>query len=103
MRGFRGCGLSLKLGDFSGGLGFFEQPLVFLDSLEEVLSALGVLDMLNADVDALGDDSAAHSLVDDHTESVGGHVVHTASLAMVHFVWHTLLDCTIALKRKREI
>lgn len=90
--------LSLQLNDLAGSLGFLQEPLVLLNTLQEVLPALGVLDVLNADVDALGDDSAAHPLVDNHAKSVGCDVVHATGLAMVYFVWHTLLYCTITLK-----
>ncbi len=46
--------------------------------LEEVLAALGVVDVLNAQVDALLEDAAAHLLVHDDTDGVGSHVVHRA-------------------------
>jgi len=38
--------------------------LVLLDTVQEVLAALGVADVLNADVDTLGEDAATNALVD---------------------------------------
>lgn len=98
MRSLGRLRLSLQLDDFAGGFSFLQQPFVLLHTLKEVLSALGVLDVLNTDVDAFGDDPSADSLVDNHTKSVSCDVVHTASLAVVHFVRHTLLYCTVALQ-----
>jgi hypothetical protein len=34
--------------------------------------------------------------VEDDTNSRFGHIVDNASLPMVEFVWHTLLNCSIA-------
>ena len=73
-------------------LGLLLLDLVGVDSVEEVLSALGVLDVLQADVDALGEDLAAHALVDHHTHGALGHVEHTPGLAVVGLVGHALLE-----------
>ena len=73
-------------------LGLLLLDLVGVDSVEEVLSALGVLDVLQADVDALGEDLAAHALVDHHTHGALGHVEHAAGLAVVGLVGHALLE-----------
>lgn len=93
------CGLSLHLGDLASSLSFFQESLILLHTLEEVLSALWVLDMLNTDVDAFGNDSATHSLVHNNTEGVCCDIVYATSFTMVYFVWHTFLDCSIALKK----
>ena len=60
-----------------------------------------MLDVLDAQVDALLNVAAAHLLVDDHADRVGRHVVHTASFAVVALVRHTLVDSTIALENKK--
>ena len=65
-----------------------------MDPVEEVLSALGVLHVLNAHRDTLGQNLALDALVDDHADSVLGHVKDAASLAVVGLVRHTLLEGT---------
>lgn len=56
--------------------------------------------MLNTEVDPLGDDSATNSLIHNDSEGMGCDIVDATGLSVVDFVWHTLLDCTIALKLK---
>lgn len=56
--------------------------------------------MLNADVDPLWDYSAADAFVHNNAESVRRDIVYATSLSMVYFVWHALLDGSIALKVK---
>lgn len=90
--------MSLQLDDLASSLSFLEQPLIFLHPLEEVLPALGVLDMLNTDVDALRQDPSTDALVHDDAKGVSRDVVYPPSLTMVHFVWHTFLHSTITLK-----
>lgn len=53
--------------------------------------------MLNAYVDALGDDSGVDSLVDDNTDSARGDIPDTTSASMVVLVGHTLVDLTVGL------
>merc|ERR1739845_274219 len=79
---------SLKDGMGVVGLVLLPDLLVLVDSVDEAQSALGVLDVLDSEVDSLGQDIASHSLVD---------VVDSASLTVVDLVWHTLLDGTVAL------
>jgi len=86
------CGHTLKLNLYSASLGFLSLSLVFVDTLDEGGSRLGVLHVLNADVDALGDDAALDTLVDNDANGMLGHVEDTSGLSMVDFVWHTLLD-----------
>ena len=94
--GFAGLdGESLAGGSLNAaGLGLCLLDLVGVDSVEEVLSALGVLDVLQADVDALGEDLAADALVDHNTNGALGHVEHTPSLAVIGLVGHALLECS---------
>merc|ERR1712117_45849 len=69
---------------------------VLVDSVEEAQSRLGVLDVLNSEVDSLGNDVSSDSFVDDDTDGVLGDVVNSTGLTVVDFVWHTLLDGTVA-------
>jgi len=78
-------------------LGLRAQTGVVLDAVEEVLAALAVPDVLDAEVDALLDVAAAHLLVDDHADRVLRHVVDAARLAVVALVRHALVDGAVAL------
>lgn len=80
----------------AAGIGLCLLDLVGVDSVEEVLPALGVLDVLQADVDALGQDLATHALVDHHTHGALGHVEHTPGLAVIGLVGHALLESSAA-------
>ena len=64
-------------------LGLSLPDLVGVNSVQEILSALTVLHVLNAHVHPLGQDLSAHALVDNHSHCSLGHVEHTSSLAMV--------------------
>lgn len=90
-----GAGLSSELDNLVLGLGLLSLEIVGLDSVKELLSALGVLDVLDSEVDSLLHESVANNLVDDDANSGLGHVVDDSSSAVVELVGHTLLDGTV--------
>jgi hypothetical protein len=56
---------------------------VFLDTIQEFLTALGVLDMFDAEVHTLFHVAATDLLVDDHTDSGLGDVVDNTGTAII--------------------
>lgn len=89
--------LSLEDNSRSSLLGLGTVGLVLSDSVKEVLSALGVLDVLNTEVDTLLEVSVTNNLVDKNTDGGLGNVVNNTGLTVVELVGHTLLDGTIGL------
>ena len=59
---------------------------VLLDTSKELLTALGMSDVLNTDVNTLFDIAVADDLVDNDTDSGGGDVVDDASSPVIHHV-----------------
>ena len=86
--------LPLQVNLDSSGLGFLPLNLVDLNTVKEILSALGVTNVLNTDGDTLGENSSFHTLVDDNAESTLGNIEHASGLAVVGLVGHTLLEGT---------
>ena len=68
-------GLSLQVELDAILLGLDLGGSVLLNATQEVITALRVLDVLNADVDALLEETVADLLVDDDTNSGLGNVV----------------------------
>jgi len=73
------------------------ENLVVLNTLNELLAAVRLLDVLNAEVDTLGDDAATNTLVDGNTNSATSDVPDDTGLTVVELVGHTLVACTITL------
>lgn len=64
---------------------------VFLDTSEEVLTGARVLDVLNADADALLDVAVVDNLVQQDTDGGLGHVVDDTGLTVEDLVRHTVV------------
>ena len=97
-------GLALDVGQGDAGLlGFLLLFVVALDAVQEVNTASGVLDVLDADVDSLGENPSANAFVDDDAHSVLADVEHTSGLAVVSLVWHTFLESTVTLEKESLI
>ena len=91
----------LTLGGLLAGLlGLLLLQLVGLHAVQEVGPAGGVLDVLNTDGDALGQDAALDALVHNDADGVLGHVEDAAGLAVVGLVGHTLLESAVTLEWK---
>lgn len=63
---------------------------VLLDTVDELLTGAGVLDVLDADADALLEVAVADALVQEDTDRGLGDVVDNASLAVEDLVGHTV-------------
>ena len=77
-------------------LGLSLERVILANAIDEGLSALRLTDVLNADVNALGDDAGVHALVHDHTDGMLSHIEHLAGLAVVELVRNALLDATVS-------
>lgn len=72
-------GLTLEADLLASGLGGSFGGGVLLHATKEIVTALGVADVLNANVDALLDVAVADALVDDDANCRFGHIIDNTS------------------------
>jgi len=90
-------GLTLEGGALGAGLTvLLLDGVVFANAIQEILTALGWADVLNAQMEALLHLAVADDLVDLDTDGVLGNVENDTSAAVVVRVGHTLLDGGVA-------
>lgn len=88
LTGLSGLALQVQVNTLFAGLALLLG--VLLDTAEEVLTGTGVLDVFDADVDALLDVAVVDNLVEEDTDGGLGHVVDDTSLTVEDLVGHTV-------------
>jgi len=78
-------------------LGTTTSSVILNNAIKEVLTALGGLNVLNANVNAFLDDTSADLLINNDTNSAWSHVPDDTSATVIAAVGHTLMDGTIRL------
>lgn len=69
--------------------------IVLLDAVEEIDPRGGELEMLDSNMDALGDDPLSDLLVDDDSNGSGVDVEDGTSAAVVVLIGHALVDGSV--------
>jgi len=70
---------------------------VSLDTVQELLSTLGVVDVLDADIYPFLQVTVPDFLIDNNTEGGLGDIVDDTGLSVVDLVRHTILQVSITI------
>lgn len=76
---------------------FFSLCSVALHSVQELLSALAVRDVLNSQIDTFRQDTVTNAFVHNHTHRSFGYIVNDSSFSVVELVRHSLVHGGICL------
>ena len=76
-------------------LGLTLELVILLDTLDESLTGEGLADVLNADMETLGDNAGVNAFVHNDTDGTSGDIEDTAGFAVVVLVEHAAVDGTI--------
>lgn len=87
---------SLDGNEGTGSLGLTLNSIVLVDTIDEGSARSGHADVLNTDMESLGNDTATNLLVYDNTDRVLGNIIDDTGLSVVELVGHTLLDGTVS-------
>lgn len=90
-------GLTLQVNVDTLLLGLTLLEGVLLDTVDELLTGTGVLDVLNADADALLEVAVVDTLVQEDTDGGLGDVVDDTSLTVVDLVGHTISRVSVIM------
>ena len=78
------------------GLSFLLGLVVGVDAVDESLAGSGLTDVLNTEMETLGDNAAIDALVDNDTNGVPGNIEDLAGLTLVELVGHTTLATAVS-------
>merc|ERR1719192_506782 len=69
-----------------------QKELLGVNSIQEILPALTVLNMFDTDANPLSKNLATYTLIHNNSNGTLGDIENTTSLSVIGFVGHTLLE-----------
>lgn len=95
--GTRSSGLTLQADLHSISTSLSTSLVVSTGTLQKVITALAVVDVLNTNIDTLLHVTITDLLVNNHTDGMRGHIENNTGLSMVELVRHTTVNSTVGL------
>jgi hypothetical protein len=77
-------------------LGLTLKLVILVDTLDESLAGLGLANVLNTDMETLGDDAGVNTLVDNNTNGTSVDIEDATGLTVVVLVEHAAVNGTIS-------